>query len=83
MRLVFETVKNLEQNCIWNYVRIFFGLVLDIFFLWWNGFSIPMPGLECLARLVDLLELWINCVVSLSFFPCYLPLRVVIGLDGW
>ena len=67
------------EACLWDYVGTF--LASD----WlWIGFSIPTPGLECLARLVDFPELWITCVCELEFFfPCYLPLGVVIGLDGW
>ena len=40
------------EACLWNHVGFF--LASD----WlWIGFSIPTPGLECLARLVDFLEL--------------------------
>jgi len=38
--------------CPGYHVGIFLGI----------GFSIPEPGLECLARLVDLPKLWITCL---------------------
>ena len=67
------------EACLWKHV----GTFLTSEWLW-IGFSIPMPGLECLTRLVDLPELLITCLCEPEFFfPGYLPLGVVIGLDGW